>query len=162
MKKTIIAIAILSTLGVNTFLIENESSQEKEILPEVTQVEKTLEVTTISKEKPLSKRTQDDIYAMKSEDGTIGYMPLKAKKASYNGIEYFYLQDGQGSFYISFDNLIDGQNYIGFVGKNDDKLYTYMKDDFKFDYEDWFHEKENIREDNSVAEKLMKNTMIEL
>ena len=81
-------------------------------------------------------------------------MPLKAMYYKTGDIEYFLLQDGNGSFYISFDKtLIDGNNYIGFVGYNN-RLIGTIDGNFEFSYEEIFNDSEIKMESDIVAKKL--------
>lgn len=110
-------------------------------------------VTTVS-----STKTEADIY---EDDGLLLTLPLKATAATYRGIDYYYLSDMQGSFYISFEDLVDGQNYIGFVSVADDKLLTYVESDFEFSFEeDWNNEKwmvQDLKVSQDMVAELLTN-----
>lgn len=96
---------------------------------------------------------QDDIYGSSETEGIVN-MPLKAKMDTHNGIDYFILSDGQGSFYVTMDYLEDGQNYIGFVDPETDKLISWMESEFVFDYEsDWKNES-YLQMDREVGRRL--------
>ena len=126
--------------------------QEKEIFPNQEEAAKI----SMDQTNTIKPRTQNDIYNTEAINGVV-QMPLRAVKDVYNGLEYFYLQDGQGSFYISFEDLTDGQNYVGFVDSKTDKLISVMESDFVFtsEFEEQFSSEEWIKEDNEVGRKLL-------
>ena len=147
------AIITLSSLSLFVNPVDVLSpTQEKEILPNLeSAAEISVDQTNLSE-----SRTQNDIYNTEAINGVV-QMPLRAVKDVYNGLEYFYLQDGQGSFYISFEDLTDGQNYVGFVDSKTDKLISVMESDFVFtsEFEEQFSSEEWIKEDNEVGRKLL-------
>ena len=65
---------------------------------------------------------ENSIYAMNDNYNEVYSLPLRAMKMSNKKFDYFLLTDGGGNFFISYDNLIDGKNYIATVvnfGKNE-------------------------------------------
>lgn len=84
----------------------------------------------------LSTITEADVFQMNVTPGN-HTLPLKAVKDTVNGIDYFLLTDGQGSFYISYDTVLkDGGNYIGTITNG--KVTALEPSDFVFTYEDYF------------------------
>lgn len=82
--------------------------------------------------------TQKDIYKLNEGDYNNTYIvPLKSIKMTDKGFDYYYLTDFVGDSYISYDNLIDGGNYIGIVTKVDGEcvLKSVMESKFEFDEE---------------------------
>ena len=156
LKKSVkITLALLTIGGV---FVANNTQQEKEILVKAStnfvEASPSKEFVNVRTEK-----TEQDIYAIESKQDGIVNMPLKAMYYKTGDIEYFLLQDGNGSFYISFDKtLIDGNNYIGFVGYND-RLISTIDGNFEFSYEEIFNDSEIKMESERVARKLFNKTV---
>lgn len=104
------------------------------------------------------KFTQEDVWDMEHDDSEyFVYVPLRARKAEYKGIEYFYLSDNQGAMYIEFDEeLEDGGNYIAEIGRYTDEMYELEKSDFTFTREMRKSFSEYERLDSEVAEDIVK------
>lgn len=152
-KKAILQVTTISLLLLNVAKI-NE-------LIEVSQSQLTSSDTEVISE--MKNMNEQDVYDMEHiNDEYVTYRPLKAFKAEYKGVEYFYLNDNEGSMYISFENLVDGGNYIGEVGKYTDTLYELEYDKFQFsdDYEKSYEDYSIM--DSKVAEKMISEMMIEL
>ena len=93
LKKSVkISLALLTIGGV---FVANNIPEEKEIL--VTASKNFVEAS------PSKTRNENDIYAIKSKEDGIQNIPLKATEHFDNGLQYFLLDDGQGSMYISFE-----------------------------------------------------------
>lgn len=142
------------TLGLNVnksedkeaLAVEKESFGTEEIAG---QNEPKYEETEVS-----STRNQDDIYLTEEVGGVI-QVPLKAIKDTYVYMDYYLLTDGQGSIYVSTSQLVDGQNYVGFVNKETDELLDFMESDFMFDYETYWDDSTNLISELRVGQKLM-------
>lgn len=158
LKKSVkikITLAMLLTSGA---FFENNIPEEKEIMVKASanfvEASPSKEIANVRTEK-----TEIDIYAIESKYDGIANIPLKAMYYKTGDIEYFLLQDGNGSFYISFDKtLIDGNNYIGFVGYND-RLISTIDGNFEFSYEEIFNDSEIKMESERVAKKLFDETV---
>ena len=144
LKKSVkISLALLTVGGV---FIANNIPEEKEIL--VTASKNFVEAS------PSKTRDENDIYAIKSKEDGIQNIPLKATEHFDNGLQYFLLDDGQGSMYISFEDLKNGQNYIGFVTYSD-KLVSVIESDFEFTYQEIFNDEEYRTLSKDVSKKLL-------
>ena len=102
----------------------------------------------------VTRGTEKDIYAIESKADGIVNVPLKAMYMNDGGVEFFLLADGNGAFYISFDDLIDGNNYIAFVTYND-KLVSVIDGHFKFTYEENFSDAEYMAEYERIGKELV-------
>ena len=102
----------------------------------------------------VTRGTEKDIYAIESKADGIINVPLKAMYMQDGGVEFFLLADGNGAFYISFDDLIDGNNYIGFVTYSD-KLVSVIDGHFKFTYEENFSDAEYMAEYERIGKELV-------
>ena len=144
LKKSVkISLALLTVGGV---FIANNIPEEKEILVTAS--------TNFVEASPSKTRNENDIYAIKSKEDGIQNIPLKATEHFDNGLQYFLLDDGQGSMYISFEDLKNGQNYIGFVTYSD-KLVSVIESDFEFTYEEIFNDEEYRTLSKDVSKKLL-------
>ena len=144
LKKSVkITIAMLTIGGV---FIANNIPEEKEILVKAS---KNFVEASQSKEE-----NENDIYAIKTKEDGIQNIPLKATEHFDNGLQYFLLDDGQGSMYISFEDLKNGQNYIGFVTYSD-KLISVIESDFEFTYEEVFNDEEYRKLSKDVSKRLL-------
>ena len=144
LKKSVkITIAMLTIGGV---FIANNIPEEKEILVKAS---KNFVEASQSKEE-----NENDIYEIKSKEDGIQNIPLKATEHFDNGLQYFLLDDGQGSMYISFEDLKNGQNYIGFVTYSD-KLVSVIESDFEFTYEEIFNDEEYRKLSKDVSKRLL-------
>lgn len=142
LKKSVkITIAMLTVGGV---FVANNIPEEKEIL--VTASTNFVEASP--------SRNENDIYAIKSKEDGIQNIPLKATELFDGDLQYFLLDDGQGSMYISFEDLKNGQNYIGFVTYSD-KLVNVIESDFEFTYEEIFNDEEYRTLSKDVSKKLL-------
>lgn len=149
MQKKKIAVSLLVAGAFIGGMKIDDISKEKENLA-YAEIEK-VETKNVSHE-----RNQDDIYATNKDEDLIMQLPLKAKKDSLNGFDYFILSDGQGSFYVTMDYLEDGTNYIGFIDKETDELMEYIESDFVFDYESDWEKESYLMMDREVGRRLMK------
>ena len=151
LKKSVkISLALLTVGGV---FIANNIPEEKEIL--VTASKNFVEAS------PSKTRDENDIYAIKSKEDGIQNIPLKATEHFDNGLQYFLLDDGQGSMYISFEDLKNGQNYIGFVTYSD-KLVSVIESDFEFTYQEIFNDEEYRTLSKDVSKKLLDRVVFKL
>lgn len=101
---------------------------------------------------------EEDVYIMAEDNDYFCYLPLKAIELDSGA---FLLTDTAGSDYISFENLKDGQNYIGKLAIYSDKLYKIEEGDFEFTYEDYFVE-ENLELEREHGEELLQNMFVNL
>lgn len=156
-QTVIICLLTLNLINVSKVNAPNDSNSQTEIEQIIESVK---ENDTTEQERIL---TEDDVWSMEHEDSEhFRYVPLRAFKAEYKGTEYFYLYDNEDSMYISFDDLIDGGNYIGEVEKTNDKLCELKNGGFEFTEE---YEQDYIKyatEDREVAEKILENMIIDL
>ena len=144
LKKSVkISLALLTVGGV---FIANNIPEEKEILVTAS--------TNFVEASPSKADNEKDIYAIKSKEDGIQNIPLKATEHFDNGLQYFLLDDGQGSMYISFEDLKNGQNYIGFVTYSD-KLVSVIESDFEFTYQEIFNDEEYRKLSKDVSKKLL-------
>ena len=144
LKKSVkISLALLTVGGV---FIANNIPEEKEILVTAS--------TNFVEASPSKARNENDIYAIKSKEDGIQNIPLKATENFDNGLQYFLLDDGQGSMYISFEDLKNGQNYIGFVTYSD-KLVSVIESDFEFTYQEIFNDEEYRKLSKDVSKRLL-------
>ena len=165
LKKSVkikITLAMLLTSGV---FIANNIPEEKEILvtastnfveasPSKEESEKSADEWVIANKSKTKTRNENDIYAIKSKEDGIQNIPLKATEHFDNGLQYFLLDDGQGSMYISFEELKNGQNYIGFVTYSD-KLVSVIESDFEFTYQEVFNDEEYRKLSKDVSKRLL-------
>lgn len=167
LKTGLLIISMSANILLTQWLTEKENNQSTE--PETILVD---ESSTIDNEtesvihlvNDMEFKTQDDVYALGEDNEYFRYLPLKAHKNIFNGVEYFYLHDTMGAMYLYTDGqLEEGKNYIAEVGRYTDTLYGVKESDFKFDevYEQnfiyWLQEdKENAndlyREENNITE----------
>ena len=144
LKKSVkITIAMLTIGGV---FIANNIPEEKEILVKASK--------NFVEASPSKTRNENDIYEIKSKEDGIQNIPLKATEHFDNELQYFLLDDGQGSMYISFEDLKNGQNYIGFVTYSD-KLVSVIESDFEFTYEEIFNDEEYRKLSKDVSKRLL-------
>ena len=163
LKKSVkISLALLTVGGV---FIANNIPEEKEILvtasknfveasPSKEDNEKSADAWVIANKSKTNTRNENDIYAIKSKEDGIQNIPLKATEHFDNGLQYFLLDDGQGSMYISFEDLKNGQNYIGFVTYSD-KLISVIESDFEFTYQEIFNDEEYRKLSKDVSKRLL-------
>ena len=144
LKKSVkISLALLTVGGV---FIANNIPEEKEILVTAS--------TNFVEASPSKEENENDIYEIKSKEDGIQNIPLKATEHFDNGLQYFLLDDGQGSMYISFEKLKNGQNYIGFVTYSD-KLVSVIESDFEFTYQEIFNDEEYRKLSKDVSKRLL-------
>ena len=163
LKKSVkISLALLTVGGV---FIANNIPEEKEILVTAStnfvgastskeENEKFADEWVIANKSKTKTRNENDIYEIKSKEDGIQNIPLKATEHFDNGLQYFLLDDGQGSMYISFEKLKNGQNYIGFVTYSD-KLINVIESDFEFTYEEVFNDEEYRKLSKHVSKRLL-------
>lgn len=86
--------------------------------------------------------TEIDVYGMNQDYSSVYHLPLKAMSVDVDGFKSFLLTDNEGSIFLSFDDLVDGGNYIGTVYKTNsgrEVLNSLMQSEFTFNYEDVFN-----------------------
>ena len=59
-----------------------------------------------------SEYNEESIYDMSENYDGIYHLPVRAMKMTKGNMTYFLLTDGNGSSFVSTEDLIDGQNYI--------------------------------------------------
>lgn len=78
---------------------------------------------------------ETSIYEMNDNYDGVYHLPLRAIEMNDNGIRYFLLVDNEDSVFISYDDLKDGQNYIGnarLISDGNEKLYSLIESVFEF------------------------------
>lgn len=150
-----IIIAIMFMFNLNNSIQEETQQSEPERAERIEQIQESLweepeEESTVTK--PQDK-TEDDIYSMNKPEDTFIFLPLKAKTIEYGGVAFTFLNDGQGSFYILTNMILEEDtNYIGLINTKNDTLVNIKEDNFKFTNEEFFTEYEE--EDTEIAIEL--------
>lgn len=94
----------------------------------------TVNLLSGKKENFDSEYNEESIYEMNDSYDGIYHLPVRAMKMTKGNMTYFLLTDGNGSSFVSTEDLIDGQNYIAncYTIKDKEVLTSVTQSSFVF------------------------------